>query len=122
MIIPLISIILTYTLCHKAGEIPICEYAKQKADRDILVKLVVKKKPIQVKYLAQRHAKTDFPMLTCAVSNMEGKWTAVLGARPMKAMEVAIPEDYADIVANLRMKLFEKIKTIYYIVTKEINL
>ena len=83
----------TYVVCHKAGEVPICEYAKQKADRDILVKLVVKKKPIQVKYLAQRHAKTDFPMLTCAVSNMEGKWTAVLGARPMKAMEVAIPED-----------------------------
>ncbi len=79
----------TYVVCHKAGEIALKDYAKQKADRDILVKLVVKKKPLQIAYLAQRHARTDFPMLTCAVGFYDGKWSAVIGARPSRAMVVA---------------------------------
>lgn len=74
-----------YVVCHKAGEIPIKEYAQMKADRDILVKIVVKKKPIRIAYQAMRHARTDFPMLTCAVSYIDDKWSAVVGARPAKA-------------------------------------
>ena len=81
----------TYVVCHNAGEIPIREYAKMKADRDIIVKLIVKKQPIKVAYIAQRHAKTDFPILACAVSCMDGVWSAVLGARPLRAQEVVIP-------------------------------
>lgn len=79
----------TYVVCYKAGEIPLKEYAKKKADRDIIVKIIVKKKPIRMAYLAQRHARTDFPMLTCAVSYMDGKWNAVIGARPLKAEMVS---------------------------------
>lgn len=74
-----------YVVCHKAGEIPIREYAQMKADRDILVKIVVKKKPIRIAYQAMRHARTDFPMLTCAVSYIDDKWSAVVGTRPAKA-------------------------------------
>ena len=75
----------TTVVCHKAGEIAIADYADMKYDRDILVKLIVKKVPLQIKYLAQRHARTDFPILTCAVSNLNGTWGAVVGARPKKA-------------------------------------
>ncbi len=75
----------TYVVCHKAGEIPLQEYEKKKADRDILVKLVVKKTPIAISYLAQRHARTDFPILTCAVSFRDGMWSASVGARPYRA-------------------------------------
>lgn len=75
----------TTVVCHKAGEISLVEYAKKKADRDILVKLIVKKVPLHIAYLAQRHARTDFPTLTCAVSDFNGTWRAVVGARPMKA-------------------------------------
>ncbi len=78
----------TYVVCHKAGEVLLREYAKQKADRDILVKLIVKKKPIQIAYLAQRHARTDFPQLTCAVGFFDGKWSAVVGAKPSRATVV----------------------------------
>ena len=78
----------TTVVCHKAGEISLKEFAAMKADRDILVKLVVKKNPIQIAYLAQRHARTDFPMLTCAVSCVDGKWVASVGARPSRAMVV----------------------------------
>ena len=83
----------TYVVCYNAGEIPIREYAKMKADRDIIVKLIVKKQPIKVAYIAQRHAKTDFPILACAVSCIDGVWSAVLGARPSRAQEVVIPSD-----------------------------
>ncbi len=87
----------TTVVCHKAGEIPLVEYAKKKADRDILVKLIVKKVPLRISYIAQRHAKTDFPTLACAVSDLNGKWCASVGARPMRAELVA---DESSVVAD----------------------
>jgi CO/xanthine dehydrogenase FAD-binding subunit len=77
-----------YVECHKAGLIPIREFAQMKADRDVLVKIIVKKSPIHMAYQAQRHARTDFPMLAVAVSFLDGKWNAVVGARPAKAVAV----------------------------------
>jgi len=79
-------------VCYKAGEISLKEYAKKKADRDILVKLVIKKQPLRIAYLAQRHARTDFAMLTCAVCFADGMWRAVLGGRPEKA-EMVMDEE-----------------------------
>ena len=84
----------TTVVCHRAGEISLEKFADKKADRDIIVKLVVKKKPIQIAYLAQRHARTDLPMLTCAVSCMEGKWLASVGARPSRAKLITDNEMY----------------------------
>ena len=88
----------TTVVCHKAGEIPLVEYAQKKADRDILVKLIVKKTPLHITYLAQRHARTDFPILTCAVSDLNGTWRAVVGARPGRAVCVM---DENNIVAEV---------------------
>lgn len=75
----------TKVVCHHAGEIPLEQYAQMPADRDILVKLVVDKQPMRVSYQAMRHARTDFPILTCAVSCVNGVWQASVGARPHKA-------------------------------------
>lgn len=85
----------TTVVCYKAGEIPLVEFAQMKADRDILVKLIVKKVPLHITYLAQRHARTDFPILTCAVSDLNGTWRAVVGARPKRA---ALVEDAEGLV------------------------
>lgn len=85
----------TTVVCHKTGEIPLAEFAQMKADRDILVKLIVKKVPLHITYLAQRHARTDFPILTCAVSDLNGTWRAVVGARPKRA---ALVEDAEGLV------------------------
>ena len=89
----------TTVVCYKAGEIPLAEYAQMKADRDILVKLIIKKVPLRIKYLAQRHARTDFPILTCAVSEVNGVWRAVVGARPKRAVCV---EDVQGIVSGCK--------------------
>jgi len=75
----------TTVVCHHAGEISLEKYAAMAQDRDILVKLVVKKVPLQVSYQAMRHARTDFPILTCAVSQVDGVWQVSVGARPYKA-------------------------------------
>lgn len=80
----------TYVELFNAGIIPLSEYATMKPDRDLIVRLIVKKQPAQIAYQAMRIQKTDFPVLTCAVSNICGKYQAAIGARPGKA--VLIPD------------------------------
>lgn len=75
----------TYVELYKGGIVPLEEFATMKADNDILVRLIVKKSSGKVVYSAMRNQSTDFPILTCAVSNMNGVYKAVIGARPSKA-------------------------------------
>ena len=75
----------TYVELHKRGIVPLEEFVKMEKDRDILVRLIVKKRPGRFVYQAMRNQRTDFPVLTCAVSNLEGEYRAVIGARPAKA-------------------------------------
>ena len=76
----------TYVELYKGGIIPLPQFAEMKPDKDILVRLIVKKVPMRCAYVSHRNTKTDFPVLACAVS--EGPWgvRAVVGARPQKAM------------------------------------
>ncbi len=78
---------------YKGGIVPIAEFANMKYDRDILIRLIVKKKPIKISYKSMRNTKTDFPTLTCAVSKYDGVMRAVIGARPMKAVVVEDKEN-----------------------------
>lgn len=77
---------------YKGGLVPLREFATMKKDRDILVRLHVKKTPGQFVYRAVRNNRTDFPILTCAVSKMGDTYQAVFGARPGKAMVVTDEE------------------------------
>ena len=73
---------------YKGGIIPLEQFANMKKDNDILVRLIVKKTPGKVVYTAMRNQRTDFPVLTCALSNIGGETKAVIGARPAKAMVI----------------------------------
>lgn len=75
----------SYVELYKGGIVTLEEFANMKMDHDILVRLIVKKTPGKVVYSAMRNQSTDFPVLTCAVSNMKGVYKAVVGARPSKA-------------------------------------
>lgn len=75
----------SYVELYKGGIIPLEEFAAKKADGDILVRLIIKKTPGTVVYSAMRNQSTDFPVLTCAVSNLNGSCKAVIGARPARA-------------------------------------
>lgn len=71
---------------YKRGRVSVEEFAALPYDRDILTGIVILKRPVKVVYLSQRNTKTDFPVLTCCVSQIEGEIRCVIGARPMKAV------------------------------------
>lgn len=75
-----------YVELYKGGIIPLEQFAKMKKDKDILIRLIVKKTPCRVVYTAMRSQRTDFPVLACAVAHMNGQYRASIGARPARAI------------------------------------
>lgn len=75
----------TYVELYKGGIVALEKYIDMSLDNDILVRIIIKKDNRKTSYSSHRLSFTDFPVLTCAVSNYETKWFVVLGARPMKA-------------------------------------
>ena len=75
----------TYVELYKGGIIPLTQFAAMKKDNDILVRLIVKKSPCKVVYTAMRNQRTDFPVIACAVSQVNGVYQASIGARPARA-------------------------------------
>ena len=75
-----------YVELYKGGIIPLSEFAKMNYDRDILVRLIIKKQPCLMAYEDMRIASTDIPVLTCAISYIDGIFRATVGARPGRAM------------------------------------
>lgn len=78
----------SYVELYKGGIIPLEDFAKQKYDSDILVRLIIKKKPASFVYSAMRAQRTDFPVLTCAVSNINQVYRFSIGARPGRAVVI----------------------------------
>lgn len=75
-----------YVEMYAGGIIPIREFAAMPMTKDILVRVIVKKSPVKIVYMSQRNTKTDFPVLTCALSRLNGEYLCVIGARPLKAI------------------------------------
>lgn len=76
---------------YAGGMVPLDKFAAMDYDRDILVRIHIKKNHCQAAYQSFRHTKTDFPVLTTAVSRKDGKWTVAVGARPGRAEIVSCP-------------------------------
>lgn len=76
----------SYVELYKGGLIPLAQFASQKRDNDILVRLIIKKIPGKFVYTALRSQSTDFPVITCALSEQRGLYRAVIGARPQRAL------------------------------------
>lgn len=96
----------SYVKLHNAGIIPLSEYVKQDYDRDILVELIVKKTPGRFIYNAMRNQRTDFPVITCATSIIDGNVRAVIGARPDRA--IVINDDEKILANGLNKEAIEK--------------
>lgn len=67
------------------GDVPIEEFIEQTPGNDILTGVYIRKDGRRVSYRSHRMSETDFAVLTCAASCLDGKYTAVFGARPQKA-------------------------------------
>ena len=91
----------SYVELYKGGIIPLAQFAQMKKDKDILVRLIVKKTPCKVVYTSMRNQSTDFPVLACAVSHMAGAYRAAIGARPARGILICreTAEDFAAYVA-----------------------
>lgn len=103
----------SYVELYKGGIVPLQEYINMTYDRDILMKIIIKKKNCKAVYLSFRNTATDFPVLACAVSKNEmGAWRIVYGARPGKALEfkndLPAEPDLADMDSTIeKLKFWE---------------
>ena len=72
---------------YHGGVMPLSEFVRlSRPTRDLLIHVIVPKQSRRTVYLSQRNISTDFPVLTCAVSKMDGSITCAVGARPGAAV------------------------------------
>ena len=72
---------------YKSGIVPLREYAERPYDRDIVVRLLVRKEAADYCYQSVRNSQTDIPVLTCAAARLQdGSYRFAVGARPLKAV------------------------------------
>lgn len=75
---------------YKGGLVPLAEFAAMKYNRDILVRIYIKKDGRIPAYASQRNSKTDFPVIACGVAKKEDSYFVSVGARPLKAVLVTV--------------------------------
>lgn len=71
---------------YKGGLVPLEEFAARPYDRDLLVRVHIRKTPGRFAYRAMRIQRTDLPVLTCAMSRLGGEYRLAVGARPGRAV------------------------------------
>ncbi len=76
----------TWVELYKGGLMPLSEFAAMPYDRDILVRLLVRRVPAKFSYLSARNTETDFPALTCAAALSDDGLRIAVGARPQRAV------------------------------------
>lgn len=69
----------------KAGRMPLVDFLARPKEKDILVRLWIKKTMRQATYLSFRSSASDYAVLNVAVSKLDNQWTIAVGARPSKA-------------------------------------
>lgn len=87
----------TYVELYKGGIVPLTDFTKMPYDRDILVRVIIKKDGRCAAYTTQRQSKTDFPLIACGVAVKDGNWQISIGARPAKAALVVMPVTQEDL-------------------------
>ena len=81
----------TEVLLHQGGQVKLADFVKMPRDRDILVKVLIKKDARKASYSSLRKSAADLPVLNCAISHYNGAWNIVMGSRPQKAMLTVLP-------------------------------
>ena len=96
---------------YKGGILPLQEYAQRPYDRDVLVRLIVKKTPMQLYYQSVRNSQTDFPVLTCAAAKLaDGSIRAAIGARPGKAVLYTVAPEAGETAEKFAARFAAEVK------------
>lgn len=94
-VLTLLLVMGSYVELYKGGIVPLADFVNMPYDRDILVRVIVKKTAAHYSYKSVRISKTDFPVLTCAAALTQDGVQAAVGARPAKAALVKDAEQLA---------------------------
>lgn len=94
-VLTLLLVMDSYVELYKVGIVPLADFVNMPYDRDILVRVIVKKTAAHYSYKSVRISKTDFPVLTCAAALTQEGVQAAVGARPAKAALVKDAEQLA---------------------------
>lgn len=73
---------------YHGGMIPLREFVNMKQDRDVIVHLIIRKTSGVFAYASVRNQRTDFPVIACSASCVDGEYRLAVGARPGRAMLV----------------------------------
>jgi len=92
---------------YHAGRVSLETFAGMEHDRDLIVRLIIRKTPGRFVYSAMRNQRTDFPVLTCAVSQIGGEYRAVIGAN-----EEWILRDGALTLSSVKLGNADKISSV----------
>lgn len=94
----------TYVELHHEGVVPLTEFAARpvsRDDRDILVRIIIRKDGRKAAYTTQRNSRTDFPLIACCVSRLGDHWYVAVGARPARARLAEVTDDGNESLAEL---------------------
>lgn len=94
----------TWVELYHGGLVPLSEFASRpmsRNEKDILVRIIIKKDGRRAAYASQRNSQTDFPVLAVCVSRLARDWYISIGARPARAQVMRITEDDFDTLAKM---------------------
>ena len=70
---------------YNGGRMSLDEFLEKKYEKDILVKLYIKKNNAKAIYKCMRNSRSDYPILNLAISKDETNFKICVGARPQRA-------------------------------------
>lgn len=70
---------------YQGGRMTLEEFMIKPFENDILTKVFIKLNDRNAAYQSFRNSASDYPILNAAVSQLNGQWRIVVGARPLKA-------------------------------------
>ena len=91
----------------KNGRMPLADFLNKPFEKDILVRIWIKKNDRQAAYFSLRKSASDYAVLNGAVSMLDNQWTVAVGARPGKAA-IAVKASAALSSGKLSVEKIEK--------------
>ncbi|MEG0857050.1 MAG: FAD binding domain-containing protein [Terrisporobacter sp.] len=82
---------------YKGGRMSLEEFLNKKYEKDILVKLHIKKNNASALYKCMRNSRSDYPILNVSVSKSDNSFKICVGARPQRA---TIAKEASDFISS----------------------
>ena len=82
---------------YKGGRVKLEEFLNQKYEKDILVKVNIKKNNSKSIYKCMRNSRSDYPILNLAISKDDNNFKICVGARPQRA---TIAKEASEFISN----------------------